>query len=173
MTWGKVFRSADQFRQRLAAAMHDVEQQQSRQQAVAGGAAAGEEDVAAICSPPSDASVSCICSSTYLSPTGARSMRIPLRFNAASRPMFDMVVATTVLSCSRPTRLQVARGQQHHGIAIDDTAILIRKHGAIRIAIEGDAHVALSSSTYCATTSGCVAPQVYIDIAAVRAGVTE
>ena len=48
------------------------------------------------CSPPRIAPVLSISSSTYLSPTLARSMRMPALRNAISKPMLDMVVATIV-----------------------------------------------------------------------------
>ena len=54
------------------------------------------------CSPPSVAPVLSISSSTYLSPTLARSMRMPDFFSAISRPIFDMVVETTVSAFNFP-----------------------------------------------------------------------
>src|SRR3984885_4858932 len=54
------------------------------------------------CSPPRVALCWRIICNTYLSPTGARSMRIFVVPSAASRPIFDIVVATTVLSLSSP-----------------------------------------------------------------------
>ena len=53
--------------------------------------------------------------------------------------MFDMVVATTVLSCRRTWLLHVARGQQQHAIAVHHPPGGIGEQRAIGIAVEGDA----------------------------------
>jgi hypothetical protein len=101
MTWGKTFEVGGEFGEGLAGAVDDVEEEERGEEAVAGGAAAGEDDVAGLLAAEG-APVASICSRTYLSPTGARSMAMPLRLRAASRPMLDMVVATTVLLVRRP-----------------------------------------------------------------------
>ncbi len=57
------------------------------------------------CSPPSAAPRRTISSSTYLSPTGVRTMRMPSASNAFSRPRLDMTVATTMFPGRRPAAL--------------------------------------------------------------------
>ena len=111
------------------------------------------------CSPPSDAPAFSISSSTYLSPTGARNMAIPVRLNAASNPMFDIVVATTRSPASNP---RACRSRAHTSITASPfTTLPCSSEKSARSAspsnvIPIDAPLRFTSL---ATTLACIAPQ--------------
>ena len=111
-----------------------------------------------LCSPPSAAPVSIIFSSTYLSPTGARSMAIPDRFSAASNPMFDIVVATTVAPASSP---RACRSRASSSTASPFTTRPCSSANRHRSASPSNVTPidAFCCTTSAATTSGCSAPQ--------------
>ena len=127
------------------------------------------------CSPPSIAPVFSISSSTYLSPTLARSMWMPeLRQR-------DLPVPCST-SWSRPQcSLSARRAPACRGAASRSTAspfttlpVGIAEQGAVGIAIKGDAQVEFVpavAATVFATVSGCSAPQLLIDVLPVRAAV--
>ncbi len=111
------------------------------------------------CSPPSEAPELRISSRTYLSPTGARSMRIPERAKAASRPMLDMVVATTRLPASSPrawrSRAQASMTASPLTTLPCSSAKRARSASPSKVK-PMDAPLTL---TWAATISGCRAPQ--------------
>ena len=82
----------------------------------------------------------------------------PERLSAASRPMLDMVVATTVEG-EQAAGLEIASGDQQDGVAVDDAVVLVGEEGAVGVAVEGDAHGGLQRTTSAATISGWSAPQ--------------
>ena len=89
--------------------------------------------------------------------------------------MFDMVVATTVSWCRRDVGLHVARRQQQDAIAVDHLSGCIGEHGAIGIAIEGDAQIVLSfrGGDRLGNVFGIECAASRIDVAAVRLDVQE
>ena len=98
--------------------------------------------------------------STYRSPTGARNMRIPERFNAASSPMFDMVVATTTSPVNIPRAFRSRAAISRIAVAIDDVAVRARQHAPVRITVECQPGRCLPRfCTSAATHCGCNAPQ--------------
>ncbi len=96
---------------------------------------------------------------------------MPLRFNAASSPMLDMVVATTVSLARRPRGLQVAGRQQQDSVAVDDVAVLVREESAVGVAIEGDAHRGMANLDLRGDDLRVERTAVLVDVAAVGAGV--
>ena len=152
-----------QIGKRLAGSRHHFQHAQRGQDAVAGrGVDVAKQDMWPDCSPPSVAPVFSICSSTYLSPTGARSMPMPLRFSAASSPMFDMVVATTVSPCRRPC-VFMSRAQPADSTASPFTTRPAASENSARSAspskVMPRSYLPLEAATACATCSGCSAPQ--------------
>src|SRR5438105_3749062 len=101
MTWGKTTRSLIRSSRRLplAATICNTRSAVSSPSPVV--ASPSRKMMCPDCSPPSTAPLFCISLSTYLSPTGARSRRIPSRRSTASSPMFDMVVPTTTSPANR------------------------------------------------------------------------
>src|SRR5277367_932739 len=114
------------------------------------------------CSPPRVAPVFNISSSTYLSPTLARSIFIPDVFSAISSPMFDMVV-------------EVAGGGEEYAIAVDDAAGGIAEEGAVGIAVECDTEIelALGFRDHLAQGFGMKCAATFVDVLAVGRDVNE
>ena len=111
------------------------------------------------CSPPSVAPVFIISSKTYLSPTLARSIRMPESRNAISRPIFDIVVATTVAPGSTP-RACISRA------VTNSTAspLITRPEASLKSARSASPSNViprsnLPSAIHFATVPGCNAPQ--------------
>ena len=111
------------------------------------------------CSPPSDRSRRTISSITYLSPTGHRTISMPLSRSAISRPILLMTVATMALPFSRPLAF---RCRAH--ISSTASPSTIRPPASAKIARSPSPSNATPMRQPCSRTardrpSGCVEPQ--------------
>ncbi len=119
------------------------------------------------CSPPRAAPVESICSRTYLSPTGARSIFMPEDFSAASRPMLGHGGGDHGVVGEEAEGLEVAAGEEQDGVAVDDVAVLVGEEGAVGVAVEGDAHGSLMRDNLAGYDAGMEGAAVLVDVAAV------
>ena len=111
------------------------------------------------CSPPSDRSRRTISSITYLSPTGQRTISMPLSRSAISRPMLLITVATMALPFSRPLAF---RCRAH--ISSTASPSTMRPAASAKIARSPSPSNATPMRQPCSRTardrpSGCVEPQ--------------
>ena len=72
--------------------------------------------------------------------------------------MLDMVVATTRSPVEHAAGLQVARGHEQDGVAVDHVALRAGEHAAVGVAVEGEAEIAPRFWASEATNSGWSAP---------------
>ena len=110
------------------------------------------------CSPPIDKSRLIISSITYLSPTGAAHEIDPLAA-AQSRGRCCSSPSPRLRCPSADRRLPMPRAHEQHGVAIDDTAVVIHEDGAIAVAIERHPHPAAEFDGRPGICSGWVDPQ--------------
>ena len=112
------------------------------------------------CSPPRDRAQPLHLLEHVLVAHGVRTMRMPSRSSAFSRPRFAITVETTMSPLRWPAGFQrAARGEQH-GVAIHDLAASRDENGAVGVAVEGHAEIrAVRRATRCCSGSRCSAPQ--------------
>ena len=113
------------------------------------------------CSPPRVAPDFSISSSTYLSPTLARSMRTPELRSAISRPMLDIVVATTrePASTFRAFISRAANNKTPSPFTTRPSASLNNARSASPSKVTPRSNSPFLPATTRATVSGCRAPQ--------------
>ena len=91
------------------------------------------------CSPPSVAPVASICSRTYLSPTGARSIldagaaECGFKAHIGHGGGDDGGIGELVAG------VEVTGGEQEDGIAVDDIAVFVGEEDAVGVPVKGNA----------------------------------
>ena len=125
------------------------------------------------CSPPRAAPVASICSRTYLSPTGARSILMPRALERGFQAHVGHGGGDDGGVGEQAAGIQVAGGEQQDGVAIDDFAVFVGEEGAVGVAVEGDAHGRLAADDFGGDDVGMERAAVLVDVAAVGRGVGE
>ena len=100
-------------------------------------------------------------------------MRMPLVRNAASRPMFDIVVATTRSPAKLGLGLHIAGRHQHHSIPIDHPAVRVGEERAVCVPIEGDPQVGAQRLGLPGHDFRVQGAAVFVDVASVGAYVRQ
>ena len=93
------------------------------------------------CSPPKAEPRSSICSRTYLSPTGVRSILMIARRECLLKPDVRHHGRDHQIARQLARALQGGARQEQHGIAIDDFAAPGDEQGPVGVAIKRDAEI--------------------------------
>ena len=129
----------DQFTQRLPAAMDHVQHQQRRQQAITRSRLGREQDVPRLLAPQRRARLQHLFEHILVAHRcpqhgNPRALERRLQSHVRHRRCHHEI------SRKQPASLQIARAYQHHGIAVHDIAVFIRKERAVGVAIERHTH---------------------------------
>ena len=151
----------------LAGAGDEVEDDERGEEAVAGGGEVREEDVAGLLA----AEGGVVARASARGRSGRRPEREACgcreRLSAASRPMLDMVVATTRSPVSRPRALRSRAAMSRMASPLTTLLLCAGEHAAVGVAVEGDAEVGAACGDFGGDEFGMEGAAVVVDVAAV------
>ena len=151
----------------FAGAGDQIEHDKGGEQAVAGGGQMREEDVAGLLA--AEGRVVLLHLFQHVAVAHRRAQHADA---AALERGFEAHVGhgggDDQIACQHAARLQVARGHQQDGVAVDHVALRAGQHAAVGVAVKSQANIcAARSCTSCGDEFGMQRPAVGIDVAAV------